>query len=413
MRDDDALFQTGLAAVFVGALGVRAGMVDWDRVPDAAALQAHAAAGWTRKLPPFVGHEDLLLRAFAGQPPDASSQAWPAAVALAQSLGLLTGDPRALLALSLLAGALAAALTAVWTRRRFGTAAGLWAGALVALLAEHVAWSTSAYPVMPAHVLLLAAFVAKRRWAAGLWIAAACSFRPDLAPLALLRGLPGLVGLPVAAAWLWVVPSADPGDPLAALSLNWAMVRYLGPPVLLVGLTGLLDRRAWPLVGAALLTHVVGALFADYGARHALLGGVALCALGGVAAARWAHVPGVLLAIGLGWEAVEVAGAWHAPRLPAAAALELPEPDGTCIEVTGEPPIDGQPLPSHLTLRQSDVQPVCLVWGEEDQHAAWTSRGLRDRARRMRTVYRLTPVAKLAIGRGGRVRVLHRLEPRW
>jgi hypothetical protein len=410
---DDALPPAGIAAVFAGALGVRAGMVDWARVPDAAALAAHEAAGWPRKLTPFVGHEDLLLRAFAGHPPDPSSRAWPAAVALARGLGAVTGDPRALLGVSLVAGAAAAALVAVWTGRRHGASAGLWAGALVALLGEHAAWSTSAYPVMLAHALLVAAFVARNRVVAGLLVAGACSLRPDLAPLALLRGVPGLIALPVAAGWLWAVPSADPGDPLASLTVNWAMVRYLGPPVLLVGLVGLVEKRAWPLAAAALATHLVGGLFADYGARHALLGGVALCALGGVAAARLRHLPGIVLAVGLGFDAARIAQAWHTPRAPAAAVLDLPEPDGTCIEVSGEPPIDGQPLPSHLSIRQGDVQPVCLVWGEEDQHSAWTSRGLRDRARRMRTVYRLTPVAKVAVGRGGRVRVLHRLEPRW
>jgi hypothetical protein len=409
-----ALPRPALAAVFIGALLVRLGWVaDLGRVPDAQALAAHLAAGTGRKLAPFVGHEDLLLSAFAGQPPDPSAQAWPAAIGLSQALGLLTSDPRVLIVFAALCGAAAAVLAAVWAGRRFGTAAGLWTGVLVALLGEHAAWSTSAYPVMHGHVLLLGAFVVRNRWAAGALAAAAASLRPDLAPLALLRGLPGLAALPVAAAHIWLLPGPAASDPLAALASNLPMLCFLGPPVLLLALGGLVERRAWPLLGAAALTHLLGGLFADYGARHALLGGVALCALGGVLAGRTRHVAGVVLAIGLAWDTHDIAQAWHTPVPPAAAALDLPTPDGACIEVSEEPPIPGQPIPSHLSFPQSDVQPVCRIWGEEDQHAAWTSRGLRDRARRMRTQYRLTPTAKRTLGKGRRVRVYHRLEDRW
>jgi hypothetical protein len=409
-----ALPRPALAAVFLGALLVRlVGVADLSRVPDAAALAAHLAGPAGRKLAPFVGHEDLLLRAFAGQPPDPSAQAWPLAIALSRGLGLLSEDPRALTLLAAAVGSACAVLVAVWTGRHFGRAAGLWAGALVALLGEHAAWSTSAYPVVHAQALLLGAFVARNRLLAGGLVALAVSLRPDLAPLALLRGWPGLVGLPVAAAHVLLLPGPAASDPLAALAANLPMLRFLGPPVLLLALLGLRERRAWALLGAAVLAHLVGAGFADYGARHALFGAVALCALGGIAAARTWHVPGVLLALGLAWETAELRAVWHTPVPPAAAALDLPAPDGACIEVSEEPPIPGQPIPSHLSLPQSDLQPVCRIWGEEDQHAAWTSRGLRDRARRMRTLYRLTPVAKLPLGKGRRVRVHHRLEDRW
>lgn len=401
-----------LAAVFIGALLVRLGWVaDLARLPDAQALAAHLAAATGRKLAPFVGHEDLLLRAFTGHPPDPSAQAWPAAIGLSRALGLLTGDPRVLIIAAALCGATSAVLAAIWAGRRFGTAAGLWTGVLVALLGEHAAWSTSTYPVMHGQVLLLGAFVVRNRWAAAALAAAAASLRPDLAPLALLRGLPGLAALPVAAAHLWLLPGPAASDPLAALASNLPMVRFLGPPILLLALGGLVERKAWPLLGVAALTHLLGSSFADYGSRHALLGGVALCALGGVLAARTRHTAGLVLALGLAWDTHEIAQAWHTTAPPAAAGLDLPGPDGTCIEVSEEPPIPGQPIPSHLT--RPDTPSTCRIWGEEDQHAAWTSRGLRDRARRMRTQYRLTPTAKRTLGRGHRVRIYHRMEDRW
>lgn len=414
MSSIPTLPRSALAAVFLGALLVRLGWVlDASRLPDAADLTRHLAAATGRKLPPFVGHEDLLLRAFAGQPPDASAQAWPAAIGLHRAAGLLTDDPRILIALAALCGAAAAVLAAIWAARRFGTAAGVWTGLLVAVLGEHAAWSTSTYPVIHGHVLLVGGLVVRNRLGSAALLAAAASLRPDLAPLALLGGLPGLAALPVAAAQLWFLPGPTPTDPLVALGANLPMLRFLGPPVLVIGLVALRDRRTWPVLGTAILTHLLGSCFADYGARHALLGGVALCVLGGVAAARTRHVLGIVMAVGLAWDTADIAGAWHAGAPPAAVAFALPEPDGTCVEVSGEPPIPGQPIPSHLSPLPAQTGSVCRVWGEEDQHAAWTSRGLRDRARRMRTRYQLVPVAKRTLGRGGRVRVYHQLQDRW
>ncbi|MEC8423667.1 MAG: hypothetical protein VX000_07810, partial [Myxococcota bacterium] len=350
MSSTPTLPRSALAAVFSSAFVVRVGWVlDAKRLPDAADLAEHLTEATGRKLAPFVGHEDLLLRAFAGQPPDASAQAWPAAIGLHQAAGLLTNDPRILVAIAALSGAAAAVLAAIWAGRRFGTVAGVWTGILVALLGEHAAWSTSTYPVIHGHMLLMAGLVVRNRLGAGALLAAAASLRPDLAPLALLGGLPGLAALPVAAAQLLFLPGPTPTDPMVALGANLPMLRFLGPPVLVLGLVALRDRRAWPVLGAAILTHLLGSCFADYGARHALLGGVALCVLGGAAAARTRHVLGIVIAVGLAWDTADIASAWHAGTPPAAAALALPEPDGTCVEVSGEPPIPGQPIPSHLS----------------------------------------------------------------
>ena len=412
--ESSSLSRRALAAVFLGALLVRlGGVADLGRVPDAGGLAAHLARGGGRKLMPFVGHEDLLLRAFAGQPPDASAQAWPLAIALYRGLGMLTADPRALVLVAGLAGAACATLVAVWTARHHGHAAGLWAGALVAILGEHAAWSTSAYPVIHAQALLLAAFVVRGRIAAAVLVILAVSLRPELAPLALLRGWAGVVGLPVAAAMITLLPGPVPSDPFTALAANLPMLRFLGPPVLILALLGVRNRRTWALLGTAALVHLLGSCFADYGARHALFGSVALCALGGVAAVRTRHIVGLLLVIGLAWDLIGIRSVWHTPVPPAAADMDLPPLDDICVEVSGEPPIPGQAIPSHLDPPDSKAPDRCRVWGEEDQHAAWTSRGLRDRALRMRSLYRLTPVAKKDLGKGQRVRVYHRLEERW
>lgn len=371
----------------------------------------------------FDGHERLYVAAMNGVPPDASTQALPALLGLAQLLGRVTQDPRVLVGLSVASGAVAVLATALWTRRRFGGRAGLWAGLSVALLAEHAAWSTSAYPVMLPHALLVCAFACEGRgWktelGAAALIAAACSFRLELCLLAPLRGWPALAGL-VGVAWWWVLPSATPSDPLVALQLNLPLLMMLGPPALGLALLGL--PRAWPLILAAAWVHLVGSAFDDYGHRHALLGGVALCVAGGVAAARprWGWLVGLGLLAGLAWDTQELSERWHArpvpeqadalPRLSGTEAPALPE---GCVEVTEEPPIEGQPLPSHVAWFAGELEAPCVLWGEEDQHGGWSSRGLRDRALRMRATYALTPVGVWWRGRHANPRVYHRLERR-
>ena len=50
-----------------------------------------------------------------------------------------------------------------------------------------------------------------------------------------------------------------------------------------------------------------------------------------------------------------------------------------------------------------------LCWGEEAIHRAWTSRGLQDRALRMRRLYAPTPVGLLRLPGGPRL--IHELAP--
>jgi len=400
---DRSLPVAGLAGVLLVALVVRVWLVEWPRVLPPA--EGRWPAGGV-----FDGHERGYVLAFLGHPPDPSTQAWPALTALYRLLGLLSSDPRLLVGLSVLAGALAAAGVAVWTARRFGTVAGIWTGLLVAVLPEQAAWSTSAYNVVLPHALLVGALVARPWWARALFVAAAVSMRGEVALLTPWLGWPGLVGLPVAAGWLSWLHSPDLGDPWLALRLNLPMLRYLGPPVLLLGLLALRERSTWPVLGFALWTHISSAPFMDEGGRHLLAGGVAACVLVGVAAARWRHLPGALAFVGLSLATWHLRAAQRTVPDLSSEAPPGPAP-ADCVEVTEEPPIDGQPMPSHVGLWTGEVEADCVLWGETAAHRRWSSRGLHDRALRMRTLYRLQPVAFRPTPGGGVL--LHRVERRW
>jgi len=405
MNRTQRLRGAALGGLLLLALALRLALPDWARV------RASVGDPWP-STSIFDGHERGYVRAFLGQPPDPGPQAWPVVTGLYRALGFVSHDPRLLVGLSALAGALAVLGVALWTERRFGLAAGLWAGLLVALLPEHLAWSTSAYPVILPQALLVWAFVVRGRVAATLLLVLAIAMRPELALLGLFRGLPGLLAAPSALAWLHLGTPAL-GSPLTALHLDLSLVAYLGPPALLLGLAALGDRRTWPVAAFALWTHVVAAAFFDQGARHELAGGAALCVLVGVAAARWRGLPGVVAAAWLAGSAHGLAGHWYSRApLPAQELAGLPEglPAG-CVEVSEEPPIEGQRLPSHVGLWTGEVKADCVVWGETAAHRAWGSRGLADRALRMRWLYRMQSVG-VRHDPGGPV-LLHRLERRW
>ncbi|MCK6504873.1 hypothetical protein L6R53_15980 [Myxococcota bacterium] len=375
------------ALILLAALLVRLWLPDWDR------YLPPVGGRW----PPggvFDGHERGYVLAFLGQRPDPSTQAWPLLAWGYQALGHLSADPRLLVGVNTLAGASVPLAASLWVARRFGRAAGLWTGVLAALLPEAVAWSGSAYNVAIPTALLAWAFVARRPLVVALLVSLAVSMRGELALLAPFAGPVGLVGMPVAAAWLSALGGPDPGDPLLALRTNLPLLGLLGPPVLLLGLLALRDRRAWPVAAFVLWNLLSSATFADLGGRHLVLGGVGACALVGVAAARLRHLPGVVAALGLLWGLEDLSERWYrqAP-LPAEELAGLPAPDPACVEVTEEPPIPGQPLPSHLGLWTGQVQGPCVLWGETAIHRAWTSRGLQDRALRMRALYELEPVA--------------------
>ena len=115
---------------------------------------------------------------------------------------------------------------------------------------------------------------------------------------------------------------------------------------------------------------------------------------------------------GLIFDTAQISRTWYARPLPEAAALSLPELPSDCLEVSEEPLIPGQPMPSHIRLLSGELTADCVVWGEESLLGQWSSRGLRERAWRMRTLYRLEPIAALRPPDPRRVRIYHRLQVR-
>ena len=113
--------------------------------------------------------------------------------ALYEGLGQLTQDERALVVFSGVVGSLGVVAAAVWVARTIHATAGLWTGILVAVLPEHVAWSTSAYNVILPLTLLLWSLVLRGRWSFIL-AAAAVSMRAELVLLAPLAGWPAMLG---------------------------------------------------------------------------------------------------------------------------------------------------------------------------------------------------------------------------
>lgn len=350
----------------------------------------------------YDGHERLLFEAFIGEPPTPSPQAWPLSVWLHQALGWWTTDPRAPLLLSTVLGAVTAGLVARAVRERAGVWSGVAAGLLVAVLPEHVAWSTSAVPVVHGLAALSGAVVCRHPAARALLAGLAAACRPELALPAVFLGTPGLAAVAVAVgqlAWL----GGPPGAPwAAALRVNIPLVYFLGPVVLLVSLVNLRDRATALLALAAASVHLVGACFSDYGARHGLAGGLALCVLAAWSRPGWWRLVPVVVGVGLLPELWTLRAAWHTKRPTPTAQDTVQHTIDTdaCTELTDEPPVPGQPRPSWLSWVDSPETAPCITWGEAPEHTAWSSRGLRDRARRMRSTWTLEPVAVDDPGRG-------------
>lgn len=354
----------------------------------------------------FDGHERLYFAAFTGDPPDPSPQAWPAGLWLWQALGWLSQDPRLLLGVSAVAGALGVVVLERWVRRERGARAGAWAGLLACLLPAHVVWSTSAVPVALAATLMLLGLTLRSRGWSMVAMVAAVLLRPELAVLGLLRGALGIA--PVLAGGLVLLGvGRPPGAPVGASILgNILMVDFVAPFGLLVGALLGRWRRPWVGVGLAWVAFVG---FADLGPRHLLVAGLLVAGLAGAAVGRWGRWLGLLVVVSMLGELGALRAAWHrpAPRPPGElAAVGQPEaPPVDCIEVSGEPPIPGQPIPSHLTVPAGG----CRVWGMAPEHTAWSSRGLRARARRMRRRYGGEVVAAEVPGHGRPWRVWIRL----
>ncbi len=335
----------------------------------------------------FDGHERDYLHAFQGQDWTGSTRLYPSLAGLYEALGHLTQEPLALLFVNLAAGLLTVALAGVAVGRRFGRAEGLAVAALVALSPTHAFWSATAYNVAIPQLLVVAALASPRWWGVAPY-ALACTMRVELALLAPAmalwnpRLLPGALGALVC----WpLMPSAPEMRPLSlVLPVNLRLTGLLGPLGTLPGLALVAlaaGRRNALLLVAAAWVHLVGASLDDYGSRHALLG--TLCLAGALSVApgwrRWLLAPALALSLLHCWQLRAV---YYAPVEDYRATLpETLEPPPDCTEVMDDPLAQA----SHWNRRQDWPQDPC--WGEEGIHRAWTSRGLQDRAYRMRVSY--------------------------
>ncbi len=352
----------------------------------------------------FDGHEADYLAAFQGAAWSGSTRLYPVLAGAYAALGQLSSDPRLLLAVNLLAGALTAVAGAAWARRRWSPRAGWVLGALLALSPAHVFWSASAYNVaIPQGLVVLG--LALGGWRGAVAFALACTMRLELAlvaPALALLGAPRVAVGALGAGLAW--PLLDHTAALHPWHRVWApnlqLTAYLGPlgtawglPLIALACT----RRSWRLVAAALWVHLTACAFDDYGFRHALFGGFALAAVVAVATGwrAWLAVPALVL-LGLGTH--DVAERYYLPQAAWEAEVpQLPAPP-PCHEVLDDPLSPA----THWSARRSPPDgPAC--WGEERIHRAWTSRALHARALRMHRLYDLEPIGVLRLPGGSRL----------
>lgn len=253
-----------------------------------------------------------------------------------------------------------------------------------------------------------------------------------------LPALPGLLaGLALAglAAWPLLFPGEVPGAGERALAFhtNWDLLLPHAPfdtlPTLaLLALGASLAATRWPLPTAALVAlaagnHLLLATFDDFGDRHALTGlaGVAW-ALGAGALATTGRARRLGAALGVGGLLVTASGlpamraAFYAEDAAFLASLEAPPwaglpvyataqvptavaPPGQCGLVAEDPRVARDPPLSHFNLLDpAEAESLrgpdgCLRWCADLQDWRWSSRGVRDRARRLHHLYETRPVA--------------------
>jgi hypothetical protein len=371
----------------------------------------------------FDGHEREYLDAFQGHDWQGSTHLVPTLAGLYQALGTLSDDPRLLLGVNLAVGIGAVALAGLLGWRRWGPTAGVVLAVGLAISPEWAFWSASAYNVnLPLTLVLAGLAVGPREDATwlpqGSWwgiplVALGCSMRMELALLApamvWIGGWKPTLGVLGSLAMVPVLDTAPALHPvLQVWPANLRLGRYLGPlggPAVLL-LAVVVDKRSLPLALAALWVHAVGAAFDDYGSRHGLLGGLALLAV--VATARdwrrlaWAPAA-VWLAVGTG-----VMAHWFYARVPTYRA-DLP--DLPTLDEPGCTELMDDPVHERSHWDQWESWPDDACWGEEFIHRSWTSRGLQDRALRMRVLYGAEPVGVWELDGGPRV--FYALERPW
>ncbi len=310
---------------------------------------------------------------------------------------------------------------AVLATRRRAPRAVAWLGA--GLFALTVATRLDAALVcVPAAMLVL--LVAAPELGVGPWLRDRAALLPALAVGLALAGL---------AAWPLVFPGEVPGAGERALSFSvnvgWLapyLPRLAGGWLLLAAAGALLAGTRWPAATAALgvgavLNHLALATFDDLGDRHALtaLPAITFAVAAGAARlrARWrvaggavAVVGGALLVAGLVDLRPRFYGAEeaYADRLATGPWADLPrwtaeraraEDGGACGWVAEDPRVAGDPVASHFNLLVPEEAAAlrgptgCLRWCADVQDWRWSSRGVRDRARRVAHLYAVTPRA--------------------
>lgn len=423
---------------------------------------------WTDHV--YDGHEADYLEFFLGsrQPTRGGTVLYPAMQWLYHGLGHLVSDPAwPWIVGGLLPGLLSLAVVAALGRSFFGSRAGFLAALVLALEPNHAFWSSSAYNVMlPLFMGLLCLWGLTRFREAGetghLLVAAcagalAVATRLESVVLAVpVLGLlawgrpphprwwvPALAGgvlLAACAAVPLVWPGGMPGAGERGLSLgvNLLIFDYVAPwhwiAAFFLVLLPFLHRLGVPRAPAAVLlawalaNHGIMATFDDYGYRHALPSAVAMALLLSGFAAR-ARGPAGLVLLLLTLVALVLGTGVAARRYYASdAAWAATLPDdlphwtvadlGRCTLVAEDPHVARDPPLSHFNLldpaeaERLRAETGCLWWCEDVQDWRLSSRGVADRAVRLRRIYALTPRALVVEPDSGYLCVLHEVGDR-
>ena len=393
----------------------------------------------------FEGHEREYLQVFQGSWDGPwSTRVLPSLGTLYRGLGQLSDDPRLLLCVPLVCSLLSIAALVFLLARSADRRSAWLAGGAVVLYGNHAFWSTSAYHVMTPHALLLCglALLTLAGWGATLGsaalVGAAIGMRAELAPCILaalllsggwswarrLVWLGGAVAVALVSLWPLQHQGAHPEGLLEqvwlALPVNLQLLAYLAPwsnlfllaGGLALGACAMRRQRRAALFLLALLacSFVTGAAFTDFGYRHALLGGVALCGLQGLGLAelwRWGRAgprlrlllpaaASLALLLMLAVDTQRIASWYYAPPEKVNAALKRANPErfpeerlAGCREVSAEPPMPAQQQLTSFSVRGFDA---CLVWEEDAVYRRWSSLGIVDRGVRMHRSFRMQPL---------------------
>jgi len=419
----------------------------------------------------YDGHEADYLDLFLGDraPSRGGTVLYPAMQWLYWGAGrVLQGEAWPWILGGLVPSLVSIAAGAAFVAEAGGGLAALFAALLLAIYGNHAFWSSSAYNVMLplalGQVCLLALTRMGREGAPRFAALAAASGVLSVAtrlesavlivpvlgvllwrrPPRVRAWLPWLAGGGVLALCtvlplLWPGGVPGEGERQLALAMHLFDFDYLAPwHVPLAFLLFLLPfsrRLGVPrgplalLLAWAVANHVLLASFDDVGFRHALPSGVATAmALGLCAATARERFTGIavvfLTSASLLFQTGAISGRFYATDVDLQASLPpdlpvlAPERPYACTLVAEDPHVAEDPPLSHFNLLDpAEAEALrartgCLWWCEDAQDRAWSSRGILDRAMRLRHLYVLTPRAVLWDPASGYTCLLHDVGPR-